>query len=169
MSGRMDVFFEQIDVEFFGYFEFKVDGFCNYRSIKLIVFIEEFFIDKVNLLIFIVFELIVFLGGLCVLDINIDGSKNGVFINCSGQFINDFFINLLDMNIKWQVLLDGKEFYVGNDCNIGQLKWIGICVDFVFGFNLELRVIVEVYVSSDVQEKFINDFVVVWNKVMNLD
>lgn len=167
--GRMDASQEQTDVESFGYLEPKADGFRNYRSTKSTVSTEELLIDKANLLTLTAPELTVLLGGLRVLDINTDGSKNGVFTHRPGQLTNDFFVNLLDMNTKWQALSDDKELYAGNDRNTGQPKWIGTRADLVFGSNSELRAIAEVYASSDAQEKFINDFVAVWNKVMNLD
>ncbi|WP_269236503.1 catalase/peroxidase HPI [Flavobacterium flavigenum] len=167
--GRMDASQEQTDVESFGYLEPKADGFRNYRSAKSTVSTEELLIDKANLLTLTAPELTVLLGGLRVLDINTDGSKNGVFTYRPGQLTNDFFVNLLDMNTKWQALSDDKELYAGNDRNTGQPKWIGTRADLVFGSNSELRAIAEVYASSDAQEKFINDFVAVWNKVMNLD
>ncbi|GGF03942.1 catalase-peroxidase [Flavobacterium limi] len=169
IPGRMDASSEQTDVESFGYLEPKADGFRNYRSTKSPVSTEELLIDKANLLTLTAPELTVLLGGLRVLDINTDGSKNGVFTNRPGHLTNDFFINLLDMNTKWKALSDDKELYAGNDRNTGQPKWIGTRADLVFGSNSELRAIAEVYASSDAQEKFINDFVAVWNKVMNLD
>ncbi|WP_417940645.1 catalase/peroxidase HPI [Flavobacterium sp. RS13.1] len=167
--GRMDASQEQTDIESFGYLEPKADGFRNYRSTKSTVSTEELLIDKANLLTLTAPELTVLLGGLRVLDINTDGSKNGVFTHRPGQLTNDFFVNLLDMNTKWQALSHDKELYAGNDRNTGQPKWMGTRADLVFGSNSELRAIAEVYASSDAQEKFINDFIAVWNKVMNLD
>ena len=169
LPGRMDASPEQTDVESFSYLEPKADGFRNYRKTKSAVSTEELLIDKANLLTLTAPQLTVLLGGLRVLDINSDGSKNGVFTHRPGQLTNDFFVNLLDMNTQWQALSDDKELYAGNDRNTGQPKWIGTRADLVFGSNSELRAIAEVYASSDAQEKFINDFVSVWNKVMNLD
>ncbi|MGO4771835.1 catalase/peroxidase HPI [Flavobacterium sp. W22_SRS_FK3] len=167
--GRMDASSEQTDVESFGYLEPKADGFRNYRKTKSTVSTEELLIDKANLLTLTAPELTVLLGGLRVLDINTDGTKNGVFTHRPGQLTNDFFVNLLDMNTQWQALSNDNELYAGNDRNTGQPKWIGTRADLVFGSNSELRAIAEVYASSDAQEKFINDFVSTWNKVMNLD
>ncbi|MCI9846859.1 catalase/peroxidase HPI [Flavobacterium pectinovorum] len=167
--GRMDASLEQTDAESFGYLEPKSDGFRNYRKTKSSVSTEELLIDKANLLTLTAPELTVLLGGLRVLDINTDGSKNGVFTHRPGQLTNDFFVNLLDMNTKWQALSDDKELYAGNDRITGQPKWIGTRADLVFGSNSELRALAEVYASSDATEKFINDFVSVWDKVMNLD
>lgn len=165
----MDASSEQTDVESFGYLEPKVDGFRNYRKTKSPVSTEELLIDKANLLTLTAPELTVLLGGLRVLDINTDGSKNGVFTHRPGKLTNDFFINLLDMNTQWQAVSNDKELYAGNDRATGQPKWIGTRADLVFGSNSELRAVAEVYASTDAQEKFVNDFVVTWNKVMNLD
>jgi catalase-peroxidase len=167
--GRMDASLEQTDAESFGYLEPKTDGFRNYRSTKSAVSTEELLIDKANLLTLTAPELTVLLGGLRVLDINSDGTKNGVFTHRPGLLTNDFFINLLDMNTQWKAVSNDKELYAGNDRNTGQPKWIGTRADLVFGSNSELRAVAEVYASSDAQEKFINDFVSTWNKVMNLD
>ena len=167
--GRMDASLEQTDAESFGYLEPKTDGFRNYRSTKSAVSTEELLIDKANLLTLTAPELTVLLGGLRVLDINSDGTKNGIFTHRPGQLTNDFFINLLDMNTQWQAVSNDKELYAGNDRTTGQPKWIGTRADLVFGSNSELRAVAEVYASSDAQEKFINDFVSTWNKVMNLD
>ncbi|OMQ12966.1 catalase/peroxidase HPI [[Flexibacter] sp. ATCC 35103] len=167
--GRMDASAEQTDVESFGYLEPKADGFRNYRKTKSTVSTEELLIDKANLLTLTAPELTVLLGGLRVLDINTDKTKNGVFTHRPGQLTNDFFINLLDMNTQWQAVSSDKELYTGNDRTTGQPKWIGTRADLVFGSNSELRAIAEVYASADAQEKFVNDFVAVWNKVMNLD
>lgn len=117
----------------------------------------------------IVLEMIVLVGGMCVLGVNFDGSKNGVFIDCVGVLSNDFFVNLLDMCYEWKVIDESKELFEGCDCEIGEVKFMVSCVDLVFGFNFVLCVVVEVYVSSDVYEKFVKDFVVVWVKVMNFD
>lgn len=165
----MDATAEQTDVESVGYLEPKADGFRNYRRTKSSVATEELLIDKAHLLTLTAPELTVLLGGLRVLDINTDGSKNGVFTNRPGQLTNDFFVNLLDMNTQWQSVSNDKELYTGNDRKTGQPKWIGTRADLVFGSNAELRALAEVYASSDAQDKFVKDFVSTWNKVMNLD
>jgi len=167
--GRADASQEQTDVESFQFLEPKVDGFRNYRSTRSTISTEELLIDKANLLTLTAPELTVLLGGLRVLDINADGSKNGVFTLHPGQLTNDFFVNLLDMSTQWQALSADKELYAGNDRSTGQPKWIGTRADLVFGSNSELRAIAEVYASSDSNEKFVKDFVAVWTKVMNLD
>jgi catalase-peroxidase len=168
-QGRMDATAEQTDVESVGYLEPKADGFRNYRRTKSSVATEELLIDKAHLLTLTAPELTVLLGGLRVLDINTDGSKNGVFTHRPGHLTNDFFVNLLDMNTQWQSVSNDKELYAGNDRKTGQPKWIGTRADLVFGSNSELRAVAEVYASSDAQEKFVKDFVATWNKVMNLD
>jgi catalase-peroxidase len=167
--GRMDASQEETDVESFGYLEPKADGFRNYRKTKSAVTTEELLIDKANLLTLTAPELTVLLGGLRVLDINADGSKNGVFTHRPGQLTNDFFVNLLDMNTQWQAVSNDKELYAGNDRSTGQPKWIATRADLVFGSNSELRAVAEVYASTDANEKFVNDFIKVWTKVMNLD
>lgn len=167
--GRMDASAEQTDVESFGYLEPKSDGFRNYRKTKSTVLTEELLIDKAHLLTLTAPELTVLLGGLRVLDINADGSKNGVFTTKPSHLTNDFFINLLDMNTEWKSVSNDKELYAGNDRSTGQPKWIGTRADLVFGSNSELRAIAEVYAASDAHEKFVNDFAAVWTKVMNLD
>lgn len=169
ISGCVDVLFEQIDVELFDLLQLLVDGFCNYCCIEGGVLMEILLIDKVQQLMLIVLEMIVLVGGLCVLGVNYDGSKYGVFIDCVGVFSNDFFVNLFDMVIVWKVVDDNVELFIGSDCKIGEVKYSVICVDLVFGFNLVLCVLVEVYVCVDGQQKLVYDFVVVWIKVMNFD
>ncbi|KAF2329016.1 catalase/peroxidase HPI [Flavobacterium daemonense] len=168
-AGRMDASQEQTDIESVGFLEPLSDGFRNFRKNKSQVLTEELLIDKANLLTLTAPELAVLLGGLRVLEINTDGSKNGVFTTRSGQLTNDFFVNLLDMNTQWQALSDDKEVYSGVDRKSGQLKWVGTRADLVFGSNSELRAVAEVYASADAHDKFLNDFIKVWNKVMNLD
>lgn len=167
--GRMDASLEQTDVESFEYLEPKADGFRNYRKTKSTVSTEELLIDKANLLTLTAPELTVLLGGLRVLDINADGTKNGVFTHRVGQLTNDFFVNLLDMNTQWQAVSNDQELYTGIDRSTGQPKWIATRADLVFGSNSELRAVAEVYASGDAQAKFVNDFIAVWNKIMNLD
>nr|WP_199082154.1 catalase/peroxidase HPI [Pedobacter sp. ASV19] len=169
IPGRMDASQEQTDVESFGYLEPAADGFRNYRKSRSAVSTEKFLIDKANLLTLTAPELTVLIGGLRVLDINFDGSKNGVFTQRPGQLTNDFFINLLDMNTAWKAASEDKELYIGSTRSTGQPKWMATRADLVFGSNAELRAIAEVYGSTDAQAKFVKDFVATWNKVMNLD
>ncbi|MDQ6529846.1 catalase/peroxidase HPI [Flavobacterium sp. LHD-85] len=167
--GRMDASQEQTDIDSVGFLEPKVDGFRNYRKTKHPVFTEELLIDKAHLLTLTAPELTVLMGGLRVLEINTDGTKNGVFTNRPGELTNDFFVNLLDMGTQWKALSEDKELYSGSDRESGQLKWIGTRADLVFGSNSELRAIAEVYASNDANEKFLKDFTAAWSKVMNLD
>lgn len=114
-----------------------------------------------------VFEMIVLVGGMCVMGINFGGIKYGVFMDCEGVLINDFFVNLMDMGYVWQFV--GNNVYELCDCVIGEFMWMVSWVDFVFGFSFILCFYVEVYVQDDNKEKFVNDFVKVWVKVMNVD
>ena len=168
-AGRGDASQEQTDVESVGYLEPVADGFRNYRKGNRNVSTESLLIDKANLLTLTAPEMTVLLGGLRVLNTNFDGSKHGVFTNNSETLSNDFFVNLLDMNTQWKSVSQDKELYEGNDRNSGEKKWTGTRADLVFGSNAELRAIAEVYASSDAKEKFVKDFVKVWEKVMELD
>jgi catalase-peroxidase len=168
-AGRMDASQEQTDIESFGYLEPQADGFRNYSKTRFTVSTEELLIDKAQLLTLTAPELTVLLGGLRSLDINFDGSKNGVLTLKPGQLSNDFFVNLLDMNTAWKAVSDDKEVYLGSDRKTGQPKWTATRADLVFGSNSELRAIAEVYAGSDAKERFVADFVAAWAKVMNLD
>lgn len=167
--GRMDASQEQTDVESIGYLEPLADGFRNYRKANLKVPTEELLIDKAQLLSLTPPELTVLMGGLKVININSDGSKNGVFTSREGQLTNDFFVNLLDMRTAWKVASADRELYEGVDRATGQPKWTATRADLVFGSHAELRALAEVYGSSDGEDKFIKDFVSAWTKVMNLD
>lgn len=167
--GRMDASQEQTDVESFGYLEPIADGFRNYRRSKIPVSTEALLIDKANLLTLTAPELTVLVGGLRVLETNFDGSKHGVFTARPGQLTNDFFVNLLDMGTAWKAVDQTRELYEGTDRATGQQKWTATRADLVFGSNSELRAVAEVYGSADGNQKFVNDFVAAWAKVMNLD
>ncbi|RFM26256.1 catalase/peroxidase HPI [Deminuibacter soli] len=167
--GRMDASQEQTDVASFGYLQRAADGFRNYRKPTPGVSTEALLIDKAQLLTLTAPELTVLVGGLRVLNTNYDGSAHGVFTERPGQLTNDFFVNLLTMNIVWQATGEDKELYEGKDRATGNVKWTGTRADLVFGANAELRAVAEVYGSADAQEKFVKDFVAAWNKVMNLD
>ncbi len=167
--GRMDASQEQTDVESFGYLEPIADGFRNYRKGKTAAATEELLIDKAQLLTLTAPELTVLLGGLRAININFDGSSNGVFTSRPGQLTNDFFVNLLDMGTEWKAATQDRELYEGRDRTTGEVKWTGTRADLVFGSNSELRAVAEVYASSDAKEKFVKDFVAAWTKVMNLD
>ena len=167
--GRTDASQEQTDVESFSYLEPAADGFRNYRNTKAAVSTEELLIDRAHLLTLTAPQLTVLVGGLRVLNTNFDGSQNGVFTSRPGVLTNDFFVNLLDMGTKWKEVSGDKEVYLGSDRATGNVKWTGSRADLVFGSNSELRAVAEVYGSADGQDKFVNDFVAAWTKVMNLD
>ena len=170
VAGRMDASQEQTDVESVAFLETKADGFRNYRkSQNPAVSTEELLLDKAQLLGLTAPEMTVLVGGMRVLGTNYDGSKNGVFTDKVGQLTNDFFVNLLDMNTQWKAMDERKEIYLGSDRKTGQPKYTGSRADLVFGSNSELRSVAEVYGSADANQKFVNDFVNAWNKVMNAD
>ena len=167
--GRMDASQEQTDAESFSYLEPAADGFRNYRKSKVSVSTEELLIDKAHLLTLSAPELTVLFGGLRVLDINFDGSKHGVFTSRPGSLTTDFFVNLLDMRTAWKAVGQDKEVYEGRDRSTNEVKWTATRADLVFGSNSELRAVAEVYGSAGAEDKFVEDFVAVWTKVMNLD
>lgn len=167
--GRGDASQEQTDVESFAVLEPEADGFRNYAKTKYTVSAEEMLVDKAQLLTLTVPEMTVLVGGLRVLNANFDQSPNGVLTNRPEVLTNDFFVNLLDLGTTWKAASEADDLFVGSDRRAGGLKWIGTRVDLIFGSNSELRAIAEVYGCADSQDKFIKDFVVAWNKVMNLD
>ncbi|MFT4031083.1 MAG: catalase/peroxidase HPI [Siphonobacter sp.] len=167
--GRMDASQEETDIESFGYLEPLSDGFRNYRKVKTPVSTEALLIDKAHLLTLTAPELTVLIGGMRALNANFDGSSKGIFTDRPGVLTNDFFVNLLDMNTAWKAVSADQELYEGTDRATGEKKWTATRADLVFGSNAELRAIAEVYGSVDGSEKFVKDFVVAWNKVMNLD
>ncbi len=167
--GRTDASQEETDVESFSVLEPVADGFRNYLKSKLSVSTEELLIDKAQLLNLTAPEMTVLIGGLRVLDTNYDGSAHGVFTHNKAKLSNDFFVNLLDMSTEWKPADDHKEIFEGRDRKSGATKWTASRADLIFGSNSELRAIAEVYAQSDSKQKFVNDFVKAWNKVMNLD
>lgn len=167
--GRNDATQELTDVQSMAVLEPTIDGFRNYRGHKLDRRPEEALIDKAQLLTLSAPEMTVLVGGLRVLNANANGSQNGVFTSAPGQLTNDFFVNLLDMNTTWRKSAVDPAVYEGVDRKTGKVKWTGSSVDLVFGSNSQLRAISEVYGSDDAKQKFVTDFVAVWNKVMNLD
>ncbi|MBX2955606.1 MAG: catalase/peroxidase HPI [Cyclobacteriaceae bacterium] len=167
--GRGDASQEQTDVESFEVLEPIADGFRNYMKKKYTVSAEELLVDKAQLLTLTAPELIVLIGGMRVLNTNFDNSKHGVFTKKPEALTNDFFMNLLDMSTIWSAVSDAQDVFEGRDRKTGTVKWTGTRVDLVFGSNSELRALAEVYACSDAQEKFVNDFVTAWTKVMNLD
>jgi catalase-peroxidase len=169
--GRTDASQEMTDVESFTWLEPKADGFRNYatKQDRVSASPEEMLLDKAQLLTLTAPEMTALVGGMRVLGTNFDDSKHGVFTNRPGQLTNDFFANLLDMNTTWKATNADETEFEGTDRKSGQAKWTGTRVDLIFGSNSELRAIAEVYGCQDGEEKFINDFVAAWDKVMNLD
>lgn len=169
-AGRGDATQEQTEVESVAYLEPLADGVRNYRkNTRKSVSTEELVIDKAQLLTLTAPELTVLVGGMRAMNANYDGSKHGVFTDRPGELTNDFFVNLLDMGTVWKATDETKEIYMGSDRKTGAPKWTGTRADLVFGSNSELRAVAEVYAQEDAQDKFINDFVAAWNKVMNAD
>ena len=168
-QGRGDASQEQTDIESFGYLEPLADGFRNYTNRKLKVAAEDLLIDRANLLTLSIPEMTVLVGGLRVLGTNYDGSKNGVFTDNIGTLTNDFFTNVLDFSITWKAANSEEKEFIGRDRKTGAMKFSATRADLIFGSNTELRAVSEVYGANDGQEKFVNDFIAAWTKVMNLD
>jgi len=165
--GRGDATEAQTDVESFTHLEPIADGFRNYGSSTSRVALEQFLVDRAQLLTLTAPELTVLVGGLRALNANYDGSSTGVLTKTPGKLTNDFFVNLLDMNTAWKAT--GKDTFEGTDRKTGSKKWTASRADLVFGSHAELRAIAEVYGSADGKDKFVKDFVAAWDKVMNLD
>ena len=168
--GRMDASAEHTDVESFAVLEPKADGFRNFFDADANTRSPaEMLVDKANLLTLTVPEMTVLVGGLRALDANVGGADHGVFTDKPGTLSNDYFVNLLDMGTKWSKADNADGIYEGRDRNSGELQWTATPVDLVFGSNSELRAVAEVYAVNGVEEKFVNDFVSAWTKVMQLD
>ncbi len=167
--GRTDASAEQTDVESFAVLEPKADGFRNYLGKGIRLPAEYLLLDKANLLTLSAPEMTVLVGGLRVLGANYPQSRLGVFTATPGSLTNDFFVNLLDMGTTWTATSEDANTFEGHDAATGEVKWAGSRADLVFGSNSELRALAEVYASDDAKEKFVNDFVAAWAKVMNLD
>jgi catalase-peroxidase len=166
--GRMDATQEQTDAVSFAPLEPAADGFRNYLSGTQLMAPEEALVDRAQLLKLTAPEMTVLIGGLRVLGANAQGSKQGVFTKNPGKLTNEFFVNLLDMRTHWQP--NGAEgVYDGVDRNTNVPTWTATRVDLIFGSHSELRALAEVYGCDDSKEKFVNDFVAAWHKVMNLD
>jgi catalase-peroxidase len=167
--GRTDASQEQTDVASFAVLEPAADGFRDYLKEKYAVTAEELLVDRAQLLTLTAPEMTVLVGGMRVLNANFGKSQNGVFTKRPETLTNDFFVNLLDMRTTWKATAEDDEVFEGRDSATGALKWTGTRVDLIFGSNSQLRALAEVYACEDSQEKFLHDFVAVWNKVMNLD
>ncbi|MFZ0428438.1 MAG: catalase/peroxidase HPI, partial [Acidobacteriota bacterium] len=169
MPGRTDASKEQTDEVSFAVLEPVADGFRNYLKAKYAVSAEELLVDRAQLLTLTAPEMTVLVGGMRVLNANFGQSQHGVFTKRPETLTNDFFVNLLDMRTTWKATSKDEDVFEGRDRASGELKWTGTRVDLIFGSNSQLRALAEVYGSEDSQEKFLQDFVGVWNKVMNLD
>jgi catalase-peroxidase len=165
----MDASQEQTDVESFAVLEPIADGFRNYLKAKYSVPAEALLVDKAQLLTLSAPEMTVLVGGMRVLNTNFGINRQGVFTARPEALTNDFFVNLLDTSTEWKAVSKEANVFEGRDRKTGELKWTGTRVDLVFGSNSQLRAVAEVYGCEDSQEKFVRDFVAVWNKVMNLD
>ncbi len=169
MPGRMDALQEQTDAASFSVLEPVADGFRNYRKAHNAVSAGEWLIDRAQLLTLTAPEMTVLLGGLRVLNTNFGQTQHGVFTKRPETLTNDFFVNLLDMRTAWTPAPADKEVFEGRDRATGELKWTGTRVDLLFGSNSQLRALAEVYACDESMDKFVIDFIEVWNKVMNLD
>ncbi|GAA0126107.1 catalase/peroxidase HPI [Clostridium sp. CTA-19] len=169
IPGRTDATQEETDIKSFNVLEPKADGFRNYMKDNYEVTADEMLIDKAQLLSLTIPEMTVLIGGMRVLNTNYKQSQEGVFTDREECLTNDFFVNLLDINTMWKALPNVKEKFVGYDRKTGNVKWTATRVDLIFGSNSQLRAVAEVYASNDNKEKFIQDFVTTWNKVMNAD
>ncbi|MCG9964341.1 MAG: catalase/peroxidase HPI [Shewanella sp.] len=167
--GRMDATQAQTDVNSFAVLEPTADGFRNYYSKDNSLSPAEMLIERANMLNLTVPEMTVLVGGLRALDANSAGVKHGVFTDKPGVLSNDFFVNLLDMSTKWSKSAKQEGIYEGQDRKSGKLKWTATPVDLIFGSHSELRAVAEVYGAQDGQDRFVQDFVKAWNKVMNAD
>ena len=167
--GRMDASQEQTDVESFAVLEPIADGFRNYFKGSYTVSAEELLVDKAQLLTLTAPEMTVLVGGMRALGANADGSNHGVFTDRVGQLTNDFFVNVLDLGTTWKSISDDDTVFEGRDRKTGAVKYTGTRVDLIFGSNSQLRALAEVYGTQDAQQKFVNDFVSAWTKVMNAD
>ena len=167
-SGRGDASQEQTDVISFGYLEPKADGFRNFIKKDLNLAAEELLIDKAQLLTLSIPEMTVLVAGMRALGTNYDSSKYGVFTETVGTLSNDFLVNILDFSTTWKATSNDDTLFEGSDRKTGVIKFRGTRADLIFGSNTELRAIAEVYAADDAKERFVNDFVIVWTKVMHL-
>jgi catalase-peroxidase len=167
--GRTDASQEQTDVESFAVLEPKHDGFINYLQAGQESPAEHLLVERANLLTLTAPEMTVLVGGMRALNANCGQSAHGVFTDRPGTLTNDFFVNLLDMDIEWKPSESAGGVYEGSHRTTGEAKWTGTAVDLVFGSNSQLRAIAEVYGSDDSADRFVHDFVAAWDMVMNLD
>jgi len=168
-AGRGDASQEQTDVESFAVLEPAADGFRNYQKAAFSVAAEELLVDKAQLLTLSAPEMTVLVGGLRVLGANAAQSKHGVFTDRVGTLSNDFFVNLLALDVEWTPTSDDERTFSGRDRASGKERWTATRVDLVFGSNSQLRALAEVYASADAGAKFVHDFAAAWTKVMHVD
>ncbi|WP_353777522.1 catalase/peroxidase HPI [Winogradskyella sp. 3972H.M.0a.05] len=168
-QGRGDASQEQTDIESFNYLKPIADGFRNYMKSGLNVAAEDTLVDRANLLTLSIPEMTALVGGLRVLGANYDGSNHGVFTDNVGHLTNDFFSNILDFTYTWSAANNDDTLFEGRDRRTGNVKFTGTRADLIFGSNTELRAVAEVYGADDGEDRFVNDFVAAWAKVMNLD
>ncbi|MEN9422504.1 MAG: hypothetical protein RLZZ107_1986, partial [Bacteroidota bacterium] len=169
VAGRMDATQAQTDVNSFAVLEPMADAFRNYKKTQYTFTTEELMVDKAQLLGLTAPEMTVLVGGMRVLGTNFDDSNKGVFTTKVGALSNDFFVNLLDMNIVWKPTDANQELFEGRDRKTGAIVYTASRADLIYGSNSELRAIAEVYGSADAKEKFVKDFVAAWTKVMMAD
>jgi catalase-peroxidase len=167
--GRMDASQQQTDADSFAPLEPTADGFRNYLRGTQRLSPEQLLVDRAQLLTLTAPEMTVLVGGLRVLGANAGKSTHGVFTRRPGTMTNDFYVNLLDMSTQWQPSPGAEGVYEGRDRKTNEVKWSGTRADLIFGSHSQLRALAEVYASADSKEKFVNDFVAAWTKVMNLD
>ncbi|MGH1352274.1 MAG: catalase/peroxidase HPI [Methyloligellaceae bacterium] len=167
--GRTDASQEQTDVESFDVMEPIADGFRNYQKAQYKVPAEELLVDKAQLMTLTAPEMTVLVGGLRVLGTNFGQTSHGIFTKQAGTLTNDFFVNLLDMSTAWKATSEASDLFEGRDRTSGDVKWTGTRVDLVFGSNSQLRALAEVYGCEDSKQRFVEDFVAAWTKVMDLD
>ncbi len=168
-QGRGDASQEQTDLTSFAYLEPLADGFRNYKNSNLLASQEDMLIDRANLLTLSIPEMTALFGGFRAININFDGSTNGVFTDNAGALNNDYFKNVLDLGVTWKAINSDESLFNGTDRRTGMVKFMGTRADLIFGANTELRAVCEVYGANDGEERFVNDFVTAWAKVMDLD
>jgi catalase-peroxidase len=165
----MDASQEQTDVDSVAVLEPVADGFRNYLKAGNTVSAEELLLDRAQLMTLTAPEMTVLVGGMRVLNANVEQSQHGVFTGSPEKLTNDFFVNLLDMGTTWKATSDAQDVFEGRDRATGKVKWTGTRADLVFGSNSQLRALAEAYACDDSKEAFVRDFVAAWDKVMNLD
>ncbi|MCB0840932.1 MAG: catalase-peroxidase, partial [Bacteroidetes bacterium] len=165
--GRGDATAEMTDADSFAPLEPLADGYRNWQKKDYVVSAEELMLDRTQLMGLTAPEMTALVGGMRVLGTNYGGTKHGVFTDKPGALTNDFFVNLTDMAYEWKPV--GNNVYEIRDRKTGAVKWTASRIDLVFGSNSILRAYAEVYAQDDNKEKFVNDFVAAWVKVMNAD